>query len=110
MVAKTRSVSLQRGVRSRFKRNKVITLGIDDQWEMDLMDMSKFSKENSGYSFILVVIDIFSKFSWMKPLKDKKDQSVTAAFHDIVSKRVDIQQGSFRINIRSSDFRSSMPF
>ena len=102
--------SLQRGVRRRFKRNKVITLGIDDQWEMDLMDMSKFSKENSGYSFILVVIDIFSKFSWMKPLKDKKGQSVTAAFQDIFSKRVDIQQGSVRINIRSSDFRSSMPF
>ena len=95
--------SLQRGVRRRFKRNKVITLGIDDQWDVDLMDMSKFSKENSGFSFILVVIDIFSKFLWMRPLKYKKGQSVTAAFQDI------LQEGRHPSRLRSDkgqEFRS----
>ena len=94
--------SLQR-VRRRFKRNKVITLGIDDQWDVDLMDMSKFSKENSGFSFSLVVIDIFSKFLWMRPLKDKKGQSVTAAFQDI------LQEGRHPSRLRSDkgqEFRS----
>lgn len=51
--------SLQRGVRRPFKKNKVIALGIDDQWDVDLMDMSKYRKENDGIAFILIVIDIF---------------------------------------------------
>lgn len=72
--------SLQRGVRRPFKKNKVMALGIDDQWDVDLMDMSKYSKENDGIAFVLIVIDIFSKFLWMQPLKDKKGESVTAAF------------------------------
>lgn len=80
--------SLQKGVRRRFKRNKVIVLGIDDQWDADLMDMSKYSKQNDGVAFILIVIDIFSKFLWMHPLEDKKGQSVTAAF-EVFSRKVD---------------------
>lgn len=76
--------SLQKGVRRRFKRNKVIVLGIDDQWDADLMDMSKYSKQNDGVAFILIVIDIFSKLLWMRPLEDKKGQSVTAAFESIL--------------------------
>ena len=95
--------SLQRGVRRRFKRNKVITLDIDDQWDVDLMDMSKFSKENSGFSFILVVIDIFSKFLWMRPLKDKKGQSVTAAFQDILQ---DCRHPSRLRSEKGQEFRS----
>lgn len=64
--------SLQQGVRRRFKRNKVITFGIDDHWDVDLVDMSKYAKENNGVSFILVVIDIFFQYLWMRPLKNKK--------------------------------------
>lgn len=76
--------SLQRGVRRHFKRNTVVTLGIDDQWDVDLMDMSKYAKQNTGVAFVLVVIDIFSKFPWMRPFKDKKGQSVTSAFGNIL--------------------------
>ena len=76
--------SLQRPLRRRFKRNRVITLGIDDQWDADLMDMTKFSKTNNGYAHVLIVIDIFSKFLWMRPLKDKKGENVTMAFEDIL--------------------------
>ena len=62
MVTTAGGVSLQRPLRRKFKRNRVISKGIDDQWDADLMDMTKFSKDNDGYSYILVVIDIFSKF------------------------------------------------
>lgn len=81
MVAET---SIQRGVRRRFKKNKVVTLGIDDQWDVDLMDMSNQKKKNDGVTFVLVVIDIFSKFLWMQPLQDKKDQSVSAVFKHVL--------------------------
>lgn len=36
------------------------------------MDMSKYNKENDRIAFVLIVIDKFSKFLWMQPLKDKK--------------------------------------
>jgi hypothetical protein len=68
-----------------FKRNKVIVKGVDDQWDVDLMDMTKFAKYNNGYNFILVVIDIFSKYVWLRPLKDKKGESVLKALKDVLA-------------------------
>ena len=58
--------SLQKGVRRRFKRSQVIVSGIDDQWDADLMDMSNVAQYNEGIRYILVIIDIFSKYS--KPI------------------------------------------
>ena len=69
------------------------------------MDISKFAKENSGFSSILDVIDIFSKFLWMRPLKDKKGQSITAAFQDI------LHEGRHPTRLRSDkgqEFRSKV--
>jgi hypothetical protein len=68
-----------------FKRNKVIVKGVDDQWDVDLMDMTKFAKYNNGYNFILVVIDIFSKYVWLRPLKDKKRESMSKALKDVLA-------------------------
>jgi hypothetical protein len=68
-----------------FKRNKVFVKGVDDQWDVDLMDMTKFAKYNNGYNFILVVIDIFSKYVWLRPLKDKKGESVSKALKDVLA-------------------------
>jgi hypothetical protein len=58
-------------------------LGIDDQWDVDLMYMTKFSKYNRGNNFILVAIDIFSKFVWLRPLKDKRGESEMKALKSI---------------------------
>ena len=48
--------------------------------------MDKLSKWNKGFKYSLTVIDVFSKFAWVIPLKDKKGSSITAAFADIVKK------------------------
>ena len=42
--------------------------------------MSALSKDNDGYRFLLLVIDTFSKYGWIIPLKDKKGETVTKAF------------------------------
>jgi len=76
--------SLQRSPRRSFQRNKIIVTGIDDQWSADLMDMVKFAKFNEGYSFVLVVIDVFSKYLWLRPLKDKRGRSVAEALSVIL--------------------------
>lgn len=46
--------------------------------------MSKYAKENGGTSFVLVVINIFSKFLWIRPSEDRKGQSDKWAFEDIL--------------------------
>ena len=43
-----------------------------DIWRADLADMQLFSKYNKGIRFLLCVIDIFTKYAWVVPLKDKK--------------------------------------
>ena len=66
--------------RKKFKRNKVIVGTIDQQWDVDLMDMTKIVKYNDGYHFILLAIDIFSHYVWTVPLRDKSGNEVVRAF------------------------------
>ena len=63
--------TLHKPARRHYKRNKTIVLGIDDQWQADLVDMSAYAKSNQGYRYILTVIDVFSKYAWAQPLKQK---------------------------------------
>ena len=46
--------------------------------------MRLISKFNKGVRFSLCVIDIFSKYAWVVPLKDKKGVSIVAAFQSIL--------------------------
>ena len=50
----------------------------------DLADMQLLSKFNKGFRFLLCVIDIFSKYAWVIPLKDKKGISIVNAFQKIL--------------------------
>ena len=52
-------------------------------WAADLPDMRALAKENEGYNFLLLVIDIFNKYGWIKPLKDKKGETIVKALKDI---------------------------
>jgi hypothetical protein len=52
---------------------------IEDAWEMNLADLSSLSKHNDKYKYLLNVIDIFSRFAWGVPLKDKTSGSITKA-------------------------------
>ena len=49
-------------------------------WGADLADMQLISKSNKGFRFLLCVIDIFSKYAWVLPLKGKKGVSIVDAF------------------------------
>ena len=48
--------------------------------------MGKFSKWNNGVRYLLMVIDVFSKFGWIEPLKNKKGETVVKAFKNILKK------------------------
>ena len=49
-----------------------------------LVDMQLLSKYNKGIRLLLCVIDIFSKYAWVIPLKDKKGTSIVKAFQIIL--------------------------
>ena len=48
--------------------------------------MQLISKHNKGIRYLLCVIDLFSKYAWVVPLKDKKGMSIFNAFQSILKK------------------------
>ena len=75
---------LHKPVIRKFKKRKVYSALKDNIWDADLADMQLLSKYNKGITFSLCVIDIFSKYAWVVPLKDKKGISIVKAFQSIL--------------------------
>ena len=74
---------LHKPIKRKFKKRRVLSHGVDEIWAADLVDMLKFSKWNKGYKYLLMVIDVFSKYGWIITLKDKKGESIMNAFKTI---------------------------
>ena len=70
---------LHKPITKNFSKKKVISNGIDKIWAADLVEMQKFSKWNKGIKYLLMVTEVFSKYGWIAPLKDKKTESVSKA-------------------------------
>ena len=68
-----------------FVRRRVYAKGVDSIWWVDLLENKRYIKENKKYRYILVVVDVFSKMAWAKPMKKKNAQSAVAAFEDILN-------------------------
>lgn len=77
-------VTLHKQQKTNFGRNHYNIFSIDQLLEIDLCDMQAFADKNDGYRYILSVIDVFSKFAWMAPLKTAI--AVTSAFKNIIDK------------------------
>ena len=65
---------------TKFRRERIIPLYKDETWSADLIDKSSLSKYNNNYKLILTVIDIFTKYAWAIPLKNKSGLSITNSF------------------------------
>ena len=76
--------TLHKPVRYNFPRNRVIVTGIDNQWQADLVDISSLARFNKGYKFLLTCIDVFSKFAWVVPLKNKTGEYLVNGFQSIL--------------------------
>ena len=63
---------LHKPIIRKFKKRKVYSRYKDNIWGAELADMQLLSKFNKRFRFLLRVIDIFSKYAWVVPLKDKK--------------------------------------
>ena len=80
--------TLHKPVRSKFRRRRTITKGVNDLFQMDLVDVSSLARSNDNFRFILTCIDVLSKYAYAIPLKNKTGKSVRDAIASIFADRL----------------------
>ena len=82
-----------------FKRNPIIAAHIDAQWQGDLAEVGNLRKHNDGVRYLLVLIDVVSKYVWVKALKNKEGPTVLRAFKEIM----DVEGGRRPLKMQTDD-------
>ena len=101
---------LRQSIIRKFKKREVYSSFKDNIWGVDLADMQLLSRYNKGFKYLLYAIDLFSKYAWVIPIKDKKGTSIVNAFKKIISKgqrkpnKIWVDQGSEFYNQSFKDF------
>ena len=100
---------LHKPIIRKFKKRKVYSSFRDNIWEEDLADMQSLSRYNKGIRYLLCTIDLYSKYAWVIPIKDKKGASRVNAFKKIISEgrkasEIWVDQGSEFYNKSFTDF------
>ena len=91
---------LHKTVIKKFNKRKVYSQFKDNIWGVDLMDMRSLSRKSKGIKYLLCAIDLYSKYAFVIPLKDKKGISIVNAFNKIIKQsnikpnKIWVDQGS----------------
>ena len=75
---------LHKPIIRKFNKRKVYSQFKDNIWGVDLADMQSLSRKNKGIKYLLCAIDLYSKYAFVIPLKDKKGISIVNAFNEII--------------------------
>ena len=75
---------LHKPIIRKFKKRKVYSSFKDNIWGDDLADMQLISKYNKKNRYLLCAIDLFSKYAFVAPLKDKNGITIANAFQSIL--------------------------
>lgn len=76
--------TLHKPVVKKFQRRKFVVSGIDALWQCDLTDLQQLANDNDGHKYILLVIDVFSRWACARVVKSKSGSDITKAFQDIL--------------------------
>ena len=91
---------LHKPVIKKFNKRKVYSKFKDNIWGVDLADMRSLSRKNKSIKYLLCAIDLYSKYAFVIPLKDKKGTSIVNAFKKIIKQsnrkpnKIWVDQGS----------------
>ena len=91
---------LHKPVIKKFNKRKVYSQFKDNMWGVDLADLQSLSRKNNGIKYLLCAIDLYSKYAFVIPLKDKKAISIVNAFDKIIKQsgkktsKIWVDQGS----------------
>ena len=80
---KQRTYTTHKAARVRFPTRSYVTRGLNHQWQADLVEMRPYARVNQGYHYLLTVIDMFSRYAMVRPLKQKTPAEVIRAFQSI---------------------------
>lgn len=83
---KQHTYTLFKPTKTRFKRLRTIPTGWHSDWQCDLMHMSTQKRVNKSYRYILVCIDVLSRYIFLEPLRNKSTASMKSAFESIFSR------------------------
>jgi len=75
--------ALHRPAPKKYPRRPFVVNFMDEQWQADLSDMQWYKTENRGYAWMMVVIDVLSRFLWVEPLKNKTGEESTRGYKAI---------------------------
>ena len=79
--------TLHKQAKTRFKRRKTFATGIDDLWQVDLVDLTSLANYNDSYRYLLTRIDVFSRVADAIPLKNKTGKTITEAFEKLTREK-----------------------
>ena len=101
---KQEDVAVHREERTKFKRRRVVAPFVDYQWDVDTANMEYYAKENDGYNYFLLAIDIMSKYVWTVALRTRTGKEMVQAFRRIFAQgrkptRVRSDKGTEFVNI-----------
>ncbi len=77
--------TLHKPIIKKFLRRKVIISGKGEEIQVDLIDTQHLGKYNKGVKYILTAIDVFSKYAWAFPIKNKKGEEIVKVLKKILS-------------------------
>jgi len=72
------------------KQEFITAFSAYEKVQLDLLDYQKYSKQNKGFNYILIIVDIFSRKAFALPIKNKKPVSVLEAFQKIAPDNVKV--------------------
>ena len=75
---------LHKPIIKKFDKIKVYSQLKDNIWGVDLADMQSLSRKNKGIKYLFCVIDLYIKYAFVVPLKDKKEIIIVNAFNKII--------------------------
>lgn len=85
-LSNTNTYTSHKKVNRRFPRRKIIVRGINDQWQIDLIDIQALHRENNGTRYLFVAIDCFSRYAYVEPMKRKFADNALSAFQKILAR------------------------
>lgn len=83
---KQETFGLHKQINRKFRRRRVIAPFIDYQWDADTAVMKSFVKDNDGYSYFAVAIDVFSRYVFTYPLRSTRGKEMASALENIFSR------------------------
>lgn len=85
---------LREPVTRHFPKRRVLLNVIDEVWAVDLIDVQHYADDNDNFKYILAIIDVYSKFDWLRVLKQKTGIEVANALKDIIEIAAESQRQS----------------